>query len=140
MKHGASISGLNIAATVWATAAIGTLAGSGLWQLAVIGTAAIVITNTLLRPIGRLMDKQPGTTLREPASASYVFRETCHDAAEAHIRALVVQAVTRTEFRLSAASRNCPQAARGLPADGHLDGPPVVTNSPSCWPPLGRTL
>ncbi|GAC1371972.1 MAG: MgtC/SapB family protein [Pseudarthrobacter sp.] len=100
MKHGASISGLNTAATLWATAAIGALAGSGMWQLAIIGTIAIMITNTLLRPIGRLMDKQPGTTLREPASASYVFRATCHDAAEAHIRALVVQAVTRTEFRL----------------------------------------
>jgi hypothetical protein len=41
---------------------------------------------------------------------------------------------------LSAAIRNCPHVARGLPAGGHLGCPPVVTNRGSCWPPVGRTL
>ncbi len=31
LKHGASVSGLNTAATLWASAAVGTLTGSGAW-------------------------------------------------------------------------------------------------------------
>ena len=37
LKHGASVSGLNTAATLWASAAVGTLTGSGDLVIAIIG-------------------------------------------------------------------------------------------------------
>ncbi|MBP1159304.1 putative Mg2+ transporter-C (MgtC) family protein [Rhodococcus sp. PvR044] len=100
MKQGASITGLNTAATLWATAAIGALAGGGMYWAAVIGTVAIMTANTLLRPLGRLMDHQPATKGREMPAAEYVFEVTCRDDAEAHVRGLAVQSVSRPEFRL----------------------------------------
>ncbi|TQF73275.1 MgtC/SapB family protein [Rhodococcus spelaei] len=100
MKQGASVTGLNTAATLWATAAVGALAGGGMYWVAVIGTVAIMAANTLLRPLGRLMDHQPAKTGRELPSADYRFEVTCREDAEAHVRGLTVQAITRPEFRL----------------------------------------
>lgn len=57
MKDGADISGLNTAATLWAAAAVGALAGAGMTVLAVVGTACIIATNVLVRPLGRAMDR-----------------------------------------------------------------------------------
>lgn len=65
MKQGASVTGLNTAATLWATAAVGALAGGGMYWVAVFGAGAIMLANTLLRPLGRMMDHQPARTGRE---------------------------------------------------------------------------
>ena len=37
MKQGSSVTGLNTAATLWATAAVGSLAGAWMWREAVVG-------------------------------------------------------------------------------------------------------
>ncbi|MDM2589018.1 MgtC/SapB family protein, partial [Mycobacteroides abscessus] len=69
MKQGATITGLNTAATMWATAAVGALAGGGMYEVAVLGAAAIVLANLLLRPLGHLLDRQPAIG-REAAPAA----------------------------------------------------------------------
>ncbi|ALR12740.1 hypothetical protein BST43_04000 [Mycobacteroides saopaulense] len=99
MKQGATITGLNTAATMWATAAVGALAGGGMYEVAILGAAAIVVANLLLRPLGHLLDRQPATG-RESEPAAYLFEVTTTDETEAHIRALTVQAVSRPEFAL----------------------------------------
>ena len=99
MKQGATITGLNTAATMWATAAVGALAGGGMYDVAIVGTAAIVLANVLLRPLGHLLDRQPAIG-REARPAAYLFEVTTTDETEAHIRALTVQAVSRPEFAL----------------------------------------
>ncbi|MBB4853266.1 putative Mg2+ transporter-C (MgtC) family protein [Mycobacteroides chelonae] len=99
MKQGATITGLNTAATMWATAAVGALAGGGIYEVAILGAAAIVVANLLLRPLGHLLDRQPATG-RESEPAAYLFEVTTTDETEAHIRALTVQAVSRPEFAL----------------------------------------
>lgn len=99
MKQGATITGLNTAATMWATAAVGALAGGGMYDVAIVGTVAIVLANVLLRPLGHLLDRQPAIG-RESAPAAYLFEVTTTDETEAHIRALTVQAVSRPEFAL----------------------------------------
>lgn len=99
MKQGASVTGLNTAATLWATAAIGALAGAGEFALAAAGTGAIMLANMLLRPLGRLMDKAPDGG-REPVSVDYLFEVRCAEDAEAHLRTLIVHAVSLPEFRL----------------------------------------
>ena len=51
LKDGASIRGLNTAATLWCSAAVGTFAGAGL-PVEAAGVAAFVLSgNTLLRPL-----------------------------------------------------------------------------------------
>ncbi|WP_018180852.1 MgtC/SapB family protein [Jongsikchunia kroppenstedtii] len=100
MKQGASITGLNTAATLWATAAVGALSGAGMYWVAVFGTAAIVLANLVLRPVARLLDHQPSTAGREQPPAEYAFEVTAADSSEAHVRALTVQSVSRPEFAL----------------------------------------
>ena len=98
MKQGVSISGLNTAATLWASAAVGALAGGGMLAVALAGTAMIMLANTLLRPLGRLIDRHPGQALRETPSAEYTFVVTCPQSAETEVRALVFDAIHRPEL------------------------------------------
>jgi putative Mg2+ transporter-C (MgtC) family protein len=57
-RSGFSIKGLNTAATIWATAAIGGLVGFDLWPEAVGGAIAIVLLNGLLEPVSDALDKR----------------------------------------------------------------------------------
>lgn len=98
MKQGASISGLNTAATLWASAAVGALSGGGLYAVAAGGTAIVMLANTLLRPLGRLLDRRTGTVGKETPEVDYVFEVRCRVDAEATVRALVFDAVHQPEF------------------------------------------
>lgn len=51
LRAGANVTGLNTAATIWATAAVGAAAGFGLWMETAAGAAAIVLLNLLLQPL-----------------------------------------------------------------------------------------
>ncbi|GAA2461466.1 MgtC/SapB family protein [Streptomyces mauvecolor] len=59
LRDGASVHGLNTAATLWCSAALGVLAASGRLDLALLGTAAVLAVHLLLRPAGRLIDRAP---------------------------------------------------------------------------------
>jgi putative Mg2+ transporter-C (MgtC) family protein len=58
-KEGFSVSGLNTAATMWATAAVGTLCGSGFLAEAAVGAVMVLAANVLLRPIVQRINRQP---------------------------------------------------------------------------------
>jgi hypothetical protein len=51
LKDASSIRGLNTGATLWCTAAIGTLAGLGYTSLCFLGTVAVLAANLLLRQL-----------------------------------------------------------------------------------------
>ena len=51
LRQGASVKGINTAATLWCAAAIGTLVGSGFLVQAYVSTVAVVGANLLLRPL-----------------------------------------------------------------------------------------
>ncbi|MFD5624307.1 MgtC/SapB family protein [Streptomyces yangpuensis] len=59
MRDGRSVRGRNTAAALWSPAAVGCLAGAGLFVPAVCGTAGVVGANLLLRPLGRRLDREP---------------------------------------------------------------------------------
>jgi putative Mg2+ transporter-C (MgtC) family protein len=59
MKEGAEIRGLNTAATLWATAAVGAFAGAGLIVEATMLTAFVLGGNTLLRPLVDYVNRRP---------------------------------------------------------------------------------
>jgi putative Mg2+ transporter-C (MgtC) family protein len=91
LRDGLNIRGLNTAATLWCSAAVGCLAGAGLLVEATIGTAAVIAANVLLRPLGRKIDRQP--VAETELETAYRFRVRCADAKEAHVRALLLQAL-----------------------------------------------
>lgn len=55
------VRGITTAATVWCSAAVGTLVGTGALTHAALATAVIVLGNTLLRPVGRLLHYRMAT-------------------------------------------------------------------------------
>ncbi|MXV36268.1 MULTISPECIES: MgtC/SapB family protein [unclassified Saccharibacter] len=57
MKDGGTISGLNTAATLWCSAAIGACAGSDMIAEAALLTVFILLANTLLRYVVRWVNK-----------------------------------------------------------------------------------
>ena len=101
LRDGLNVRGLNTAATLWCSAAV----GAGMFTVALAGTALVVVVNVALRAAGRVVDRRPDTGDERPTF--YTFVAVTRDEQEAHVRALLVQALTRTEFRVrSIASSN----------------------------------
>jgi putative Mg2+ transporter-C (MgtC) family protein len=101
LRDGVNVRGINTAATIWCSSAIGVLAGAGYIIEAVVGALLVVLAHLALRPVARRLDRLPATEDTE-IEFVYLFRAVCHSADEAHIRALVVQAISRDEFVLRA--------------------------------------
>lgn len=100
LKDGFSIRGLNTAATLWCTAAIGTLAGLGYTTLSFLGTGAILAANLLLRPLAQRINRTP---VRAPEEVVlYLFECVCRTSDEGHIRALLLENISRTHLLLYA--------------------------------------
>ena len=59
MKEGLQVRGLNTAATLWSTAAVGACAGAGLYAEAAAVTVFVLGGNTLLRPLVNYINRQP---------------------------------------------------------------------------------
>src|SRR5262245_56638107 len=65
MKQGGNVWGLNTAATLWCSAAVGACAGADLAVEAIVLTAFVLAGNTLLRPLVNVINRAPiteGTT------------------------------------------------------------------------------
>ncbi len=57
LREGVNVRGLNTAATLWCSAAIGVLAASGNLLFALIGTGTVIGIHLFGRPLGRLIDR-----------------------------------------------------------------------------------
>ncbi|MBV8638591.1 MAG: MgtC/SapB family protein [Candidatus Eremiobacteraeota bacterium] len=93
-KENFSVRGLNTAATLWATAAVGTLVGSGFYLDATIGAVAILATNIVLRPIVQRINRQPFE--QTELSREFVIRVTCDASKESSVRALLLARIRET--------------------------------------------
>jgi putative Mg2+ transporter-C (MgtC) family protein len=97
-KEGGNVQGLNTAATLWCSAAVGTLAGLGFIPEAFIATFLVIGANFLLRPIARKINKQP-MDLTE-IETHYTVRVICRQIDEIRIRALLLHAIGNKELFL----------------------------------------
>lgn len=88
-REGMSVRGLNTAATLWCSAAIGILAGAGYPLYATLATGFVLFVNLLLRPIVSFINRQPLAATE--LEIGYVVSVTCRSPDEAHVRALLLQ-------------------------------------------------
>ncbi|MER6302372.1 MgtC/SapB family protein [Kitasatospora sp. NPDC001539] len=93
LRDGAGVRGLNTAATLWCSAAVGVLAASGELELAVLGTIAVLAVHLVLRPAGRLLDRAPQSGSDPDSTGRAVVHLECDRKSETHIRALLLQAL-----------------------------------------------
>jgi putative Mg2+ transporter-C (MgtC) family protein len=97
-KDGANVRGLNTAATIWCSAAIGALSGLGALNLALALALAVLLTNVVLRPLAyRLHPVLPDAT---PVETLYQVQLDCKVSSAAHIRALLLSTITRLPVTL----------------------------------------
>jgi putative Mg2+ transporter-C (MgtC) family protein len=99
-KDGGTVRGLNTAATIWCSAAIGAICGLGQLLYGAIVGAAVLIANLALRPLAyRVYPSQQSGPEQE---VTYVCDVVCRPEDEAHIRALLLQAIAQTYLTLTA--------------------------------------
>ncbi len=58
MKNGLTIHGLNSAATIWCSAAVGCLCGYGMWRYAAISVAVILFINWIIKNFEIFVEKR----------------------------------------------------------------------------------
>ena len=90
LRDGLNITGLNTAATLWCSAAIGTLAGYGMYGSAITGAIGVIASNVCLRPIGKALNRGKGTV---DADITYLFRIIGRADQESHMRALLLHSI-----------------------------------------------
>ncbi|MGJ1269779.1 MgtC/SapB family protein [Sphingobacterium spiritivorum] len=90
MKDGMSVQGLNTAATIWCSAAIGSLVGVGLYAEAVILSFFVVLIHLLMRPLGQRIG-QSHFIKSSLIQTDYRFSIICRAEVENHIRILLLQ-------------------------------------------------
>src|SRR6204780_461950 len=98
-KDAGSVRGLNTAATIWCSAAIGAISGLGNPLHALILTAAVLCTNIVLRPLAYRL--YPAQASGDEQEVTYGFELICRPEDEAHMRALLLQAMSRSSLTLT---------------------------------------
>lgn len=73
MKEGLNVSGLNTAATLWASAAVGACAGADMIAQSALVTVFVLAANTLLRPIVNAINRAPLDELSSEAHYDIVL-------------------------------------------------------------------
>jgi putative Mg2+ transporter-C (MgtC) family protein len=91
LRDGLNVKGLNTAATIWCSGAVGTLAGIGYPLHAIIGTVAILAVHLTLRPVVHWIDAHNKTS--HGGDTFYHLRIECSSEQEAQIRNVLLRHV-----------------------------------------------
>jgi putative Mg2+ transporter-C (MgtC) family protein len=113
LRDGIHVRGINTAATIWCSAAVGVLAGAGYLPAAAIAAALILAAHLALRPVARRVDRLPAAPDSE-VETTYSFRAVTRAADEAHIRTLLVRELTRDDFVLHSVQSHDLNSGSGL--------------------------
>jgi len=96
-KEGLSVHGLNTAATLWCSAAVGVLSGAKLPAHATLVAALVIFVNLCLRPLARYIQSQPMQSTE--LVSRYLITVICRNEGEAHVRALLLQSMSAGALR-----------------------------------------
>ena len=97
-REGLNVRGLNTAATLWCSAAVGVLAGGGALAYAALAATLVICVNLLLRPLVQRINRQPLASAE--LQSNYVVNVVCRGETEAHVRALMLQGLSAGGIRL----------------------------------------
>ena len=97
-REGLNVRGLNTAATLWCSSAIGVLAGAGEISIAALATTFVISVNLVLRPLVQQINRQPASSVEIPSG--YVLHVVCTGEREAQVRALLLQGTSAGSLHL----------------------------------------
>lgn len=98
LRQGFTVQGLNTAATLWCSAAVGCQAAAGHVIPALTTTGVVIGIHLLLRPLGRLVDRAPA--LKDESVGRYTLHVLVRRKQEPQLRAQLVQALSGAQFAL----------------------------------------
>ena len=90
LKDGFNVRGLNTAATIWCSAACGTLSGVGLYAEAAVLVACVLITHCLFRPLCTWIEK------KESGLFQYIVHVECEQNLSNKIQQIIMNAVKKS--------------------------------------------
>ena len=91
LRDGLTVKGLNTAATLWCSGAVGTLAGAGFALEALTGTVAILAVHVGLRPVVGWIDTRRKLVVDAETEIYYRLRVECDAAQDAHVRHILLR-------------------------------------------------
>ncbi|CPR06469.1 Mg2+ transporter-C (MgtC) family protein [Mycobacterium bohemicum DSM 44277] len=100
LREGVNVRGLNTAATLWCSAAIGVLAASGHLVFALIGTGTVIGIHVVGRPLGRLIDRDNSSGDDDESLQPYLLQVVCRPKSEKYVRAQIVQHASTNDITL----------------------------------------
>lgn len=95
LREGLNVRGLNTAATIWCSGAVGTLAGAGFLVEAFTGTLGVLSIHLALRPVTRWIDRRTKTST--DVETLYQLRVETTSERDAHIRHILMRHVNGHE-------------------------------------------
>lgn len=98
MREGLNIRGLNTAATLWCSAAIGVLCGMGLLVEAALGAVVILCANIVLRDAALRINRL--NVVDTEMEQRYAIHIVCHSDDEVHVRTLLLHTLSNMSFTL----------------------------------------
>ena len=98
-RDGFNVHGLNTAATLWCSAAVGLISGIGAWDFAALLTGLVVFINLGLRPLVKFLKKH--TKAGVPLARACRVSVTVTAADEAATRALILRVLAMNGLHLS---------------------------------------
>lgn len=126
MKEGTNIRGLNTAATIWCSAAVGAAAAAAQVQVAVVTTVGVVFLNVMMRWVLWHFEKglvAAGTMGPPP---SHIIRVACPRDEVARVRSVLLQALTQAGLTpTSLASVSDGQGVDRIQVQAELTGDPL---------------
>jgi putative Mg2+ transporter-C (MgtC) family protein len=143
LKEGTQIRGLNTAATLWCSAAVGAFAGAALWGEAIVVSFFVVAGNTLLRPLVNYINRLPidthttearyrvhvVTDLRKVSQARDILDETLEKVG---YPILEMETLSETESQVELAAVLVPSSADSVVLDAvvaQLEKSPAVDSA-----------
>jgi putative Mg2+ transporter-C (MgtC) family protein len=91
LREGLNIRGLNTAATLWCSGAVGSIAGAGFPAEALAGTAGVLTIHLGLRPVTRWIDARKETG--SDVETYYHLRVECDSDHDAQVRQVILRHV-----------------------------------------------
>lgn len=98
MKDGTHVRGLNTAATLWCSAAVGAASGAGYAAEAILLTLFVLAGNTLLRPLVNYINRKPMD--ERVTEACYRVHAVCDPAVAADVREWLYEELEKADYPL----------------------------------------
>ena len=118
LREGVTVRGMNTAATIWCTSAIGTLIGANHILLALVGSIAIIGAHLLFRSLAHFLDHY--TQGKGEMELLYEVKIVCGRLQEEKIRAILIEQIKAAKLRLQGLSLQDGQPADHVEMIVHL--------------------